>query len=102
MNVSERIEYFLKLKNLTYYKLSQRSGVPQSTLSNMKTRGNDPSLHTLEKICQGLQISLSQFFMDDSETALCFTPFQAEFMNRFTLLSHEQQMLMFQFLNNML
>lgn len=47
------------------YKLAKLSGVSQSTLSNMFSRNNDPSISTLEDICRAFGITLSQFFADD-------------------------------------
>lgn len=101
MNVHERIENLMKQRDMSYYRLVQLTGLSQSTLNNMKTRGSLPSLYTLEQICQGLQISLSQFFIDDSETCLCLNHFQAEFMKHFSLLTQEQQRLIFELVKNM-
>ena len=101
MNVYERIDSLMKQREISYYRLSQLSGLSQSTLNNMKTRGSLPSLYTLEQICHGLQISLAQFFMDESETCQCLTCFQIEFMKHFSLLTQEQQELIFELVKNM-
>ncbi|MBB5264162.1 transcriptional regulator with XRE-family HTH domain [Catenibacillus scindens] len=62
MNVVECIEMLRNEKNMSWYKLAQKSGISQSTLSNLINRGNSPSIDTLGKICNGLGISLSEFF----------------------------------------
>ena len=59
-------------KGLSMYKLAQRSGISQTTLSNLLKRGNLPSLYTLIRICDGLEIRLSEFFimLEESECNL--------------------------------
>lgn len=68
MNIIECIEKLAKEKNMSWYKLAQKSGISQSTLSNLINRCNSPSVDTLEKICNGLGISLSEFFCVMEET----------------------------------
>lgn len=53
----------MKEKNMSAYELSKKSGISQSTFSNLINRGNDPSLDTLKKICGGLGIKLSELMM---------------------------------------
>ena len=48
------------------YRLSQKTGVSQSSLSNLMKRGTAPNFYTLDKICDGLGITLSQFFAGDA------------------------------------
>lgn len=62
MNVVECIKLLVEEKSISLYKLAQNAGISQSTLSNLINRGNDPSIFTLKKICEGLGISLSEFF----------------------------------------
>lgn len=101
MDIQKRIDDLMKQKEMSYYRLAQVSSLSQSTLNNMKTRGSLPSLYTLEQICRGLQISLSQFFIDDTETCLCLNRLQVEFMKHFSLLTREQQELVFELVKNM-
>lgn len=63
--IIERIEYFCKKKALTRYRLAQKSGIAQSSLSTLLNRKSVPSIPTLEKICNGLDITLAQFFAGD-------------------------------------
>lgn len=57
-----RIKELLEERKMTMYQLSQRAGIPQSTLSNLFLRNNAPTLPTLEKICKALDISVREFF----------------------------------------
>jgi len=67
MDVLERIAKLRDERNWSNYKLSQQSGVSQTTLRNMFTRNTLPGIATLESICEGFGITLSQFFADGDE-----------------------------------
>ena len=73
MDVNKRIQTIMQQKGLTYYQLAKQSGLSQSTLSNMAARGTVPSIYTLEQICNGLHISMAEFFMEDAQTACYLT-----------------------------
>lgn len=49
------------------YALSKKTGISQSSLSNLMKRGSTPTFYTLDRICEGLGITLSQFFAGDIE-----------------------------------
>ena len=57
-----RIKELLNERKWSMYQLSQRSNIPQSTLSNLFLRNNAPTLPTLEKICEALGMTLAEFF----------------------------------------
>ncbi len=62
MDITERIKDLCKKRGWTYYKLSNVSGIPHSSLNAMLNRDGDPSIKNLMKICKGLDITLSEFF----------------------------------------
>ncbi len=90
MNTLERIRKLLDDRNWSMYKLSKLSGVSQSTLSNMFSRNNDPSISTLEDICKAFGITLSQFFANDGELVV-LTKEQSEMLEKWSTLSDEQK-----------
>ena len=57
-----RIRELLKSNHWSIYKLAKASSVPYSSLNNCFVRNNSPTVATLEKLCDGLNISLSDFF----------------------------------------
>lgn len=57
-----RIREFLKLNHWSIYKLAKASGIPYSSLNNCFLRNTCPTIPTLEKMCKGFDISLSDFF----------------------------------------
>ena len=61
--VSERIIKYCNEKNITINKLATLSGMKQSTIENIiKNNTKNPSLRSLHRIAQGLDITLSEFF----------------------------------------
>ena len=53
-------------RNITVNKLSTLCGITQSTLSNIiGGRNNSTTVSTVKKICDGLEISLVEFFSSD-------------------------------------
>lgn len=57
-----RIREFLRINHWSIYKLAKESGVPYSSLNNSFLRNTCPTIPTLEKLCAGLNITLSDFF----------------------------------------
>lgn len=61
--VSMRLAELLKERNMTQYQLFSKSGVPKSTIHNiMQCSYDSVKLRIIHEICQGLQISLAEFF----------------------------------------
>ena len=49
------------------YKLAESSGLTPSTISTWLNRGIEPGIASIEKVCAGFGISLSEFFQTDDE-----------------------------------
>ncbi len=96
MDTLKRLEEILAKREMSYYQLSKISGVPTSTLSNMRKRGTTLTIPTLEYICDSLDIPLSQFFIEDDLFLCPVTPDQKQIMDYFVLLSAKQQRLLLQ------
>ncbi len=67
MNIGEavklRIIELCKGKKITVNKLATISGLTQSTLSNIISgRNNSTTISTIKKICDGLEITIEDFF----------------------------------------
>ena len=60
-----KLESILKEKDWSIYRLAKESDISYSSLNNLFQRNTEPTLHTLRKICTGLDISLSDFFADE-------------------------------------
>ena len=61
--VSKRLTELLAERNMTQYQLYMKSGVPKSTIGNLVNCTYDSmKLRVLHELCQGLGISISDFF----------------------------------------
>ena len=70
MTIGEAVRYrILQLceeRNLSVNKLSSISGVTQSTVNNIISgRNNSTTVSTLQKLCDGLGITIQDFFQSD-------------------------------------
>ena len=61
--VSQRLKQLLQEKGMTQYQLFIKSGVPKSTIGNVINCSYDSvKLRILHEMCQGLGISITEFF----------------------------------------
>ncbi len=61
-----RIIELCKAQGITINKLSIICGITQSTLNNIVSgRNNTTTISTIKKICDGLEISIQDFFTSD-------------------------------------
>lgn len=64
--VKERILQLCDARGMSINKLCTISGVTQSTVNNlMSGRNRSVTVSTVKKLCDGLGISLEEFFHDD-------------------------------------
>lgn len=64
MNTMERVNELMAERSLTLYKLAKLSGVSYSTLKNTVQRNGQLTVDTIERLCIGLQITMSEFFAE--------------------------------------
>ena len=74
------------------YDLAKRSGLAQSTISTWYRKNQIPTIQTLDKVCHGLGITLSQFFAEGDD-AVSLTPEQKELLDNWSALTETQQRL---------
>lgn len=65
-DIIARIDVIEKAKHITDYTICKRTGRRQGTLSTTRKRKTMPSIPTLEDICEGLGVTLSDFFAMDT------------------------------------
>ena len=63
-DVLKRIDQERDARGWTDYTLAVNSDLTQSTISTWRSRDLQPNLASIEKICHGLGITLSQFFSE--------------------------------------
>ena len=60
---AERLEKLCDERGYTSYELSFKAAVPETTLRHMITgESNNPTLYNIMKICDGLDMTLAEFF----------------------------------------
>ena len=80
------------MRNWTEYELAQQSGLSQSTISTWYRKNQIPTVQTLDRVCKGFGITLSQFFAEDGDT-LQLTREQRELLDNWAALTDTQQAL---------
>ena len=99
MDTLDRLNQLLKERGWTEYRLSKECGLAQSTIGNIYRRNTEPSLATLETICKGFHISLSQFFAEGDMVEL--TPELKELFDCWVNLTERQKTAAIQMLRAM-
>ena len=62
--VSARLKELLQERGMTQYQLYMKSGVPKSTIGNVINCAYDSvKLRIIHELCQGMGISISEFFV---------------------------------------
>ena len=64
MDTIQRVYELAREYDLSIYQLAQKSGISASTVLTTKKRGGQLTVDTIERICMGLNISMSRFFED--------------------------------------
>lgn len=64
MDIGKRVKYFREAKNISGRTLALKTGLDPSQINKIEHGVNKPSLDSLERICQVLGITLSEFFSD--------------------------------------
>lgn len=90
MTVLERILQLRLERNWSEYRLSEESGIAQTTISSWFKKDIYPSIPSLEKICKAYDISMAQFFNFDNEP-VSLSPEQNELLENWNRLSGEQK-----------
>ena len=66
MDYLEKLKVLMKQHNLTEYKLAQKADVAQSTINSLFRKNNLPTISTLESLLTAMDMTLSEFFYDES------------------------------------
>lgn len=65
MDLQGKIRELMEARKWSVYRLSKESGVSWSTIRNMFDRNTEPTVSTLEALCKGLGITLTQLLLGD-------------------------------------
>jgi len=89
MDAKKRIKELMQERGWSEYRLAIASGLSQSTVANIFNRNTMPSLTTLEAICKGFGMTLSQFFAEGEMVELTIE--QKQMFEAWSSLSKDQK-----------
>ena len=64
MDATERIKSIMEQRGWSAYRLSKNCGLSENTIATILKRNSLPSISTLEAICKGFGITMSEFFAE--------------------------------------
>ena len=65
MDTVSRVYTLINERNMSLYQLTRLSGVSHSTIKTTEKRGGQLTVDTIERLCDGLGITLCDFFRED-------------------------------------
>lgn len=89
-----KIQALLDERNWSLYRLAKESNISYSSLNSLFLKNNQPTVATLEKVCSGFHISLSEFFADSTpyrEETPIITDDEIQLLNQFRKLNKKDK-----------
>lgn len=99
-DVLEEITRLRLQRKWSEYELAKHAGLSQSTISTWYRKQQTPTIQILDKVCNGLGITLSQFFAEGNDS-ISLTGEQKELLDNWSALTSEQQRIMKDLLEKM-
>lgn len=101
-----KLRKYLTDYNWSIYKLAKESDIPYSSLNNIFIRNTMPTVSTLMKLCNGLGVSMSDFFKDDTLDQPVFhvvklSDEQADILSKYDRLSASDKKLLAAYLSGL-
>ena len=66
MNTIQRVSDLAEQRSLTLLDVATLSNIPYVTFCKARRRQSQLSVDTIERICRGLNITMSEFFSEDA------------------------------------
>lgn len=101
LDILEKITQLRIERNWTEYQLAENSGLTQSTISSWYRKNMLPTIPSLNRICEAFGITLSQFFLENSENTVTITDRQRQLLNYASKLNPEQYDALLDFLKSL-
>ena len=92
VNTEERLRELMEERGLNMYSLAKRSNLSWNTVKNIFSQKSKPTLTTLEMLCDGLGITLAQFF-DTTDALVSLTSSQQHLLNQWNRLTDQEKLL---------
>lgn len=89
-DILKEITQLRKKRGWSEYDLAKHSGLSQSTISTWYSKNQTPTIQTLDKVCHGFGITLSQFFAEGGDP-VSLTQEQRKLLDSWSALTKTQQ-----------
>ena len=100
--VLNKVTQLLEERGWTLYRLAKEADISYSTLSNTFHRNNVPSVSTLMRVCDGLGITLSEFFDEEGTAVKKLTVADQQLLADFHRLPREEKRLVNAYMQRLL
>ena len=100
MDILNRIKQLRDERGWSNYRLAKEAQISEGSLNNLFRLNNQQTIPTLEAICAGFGISLSQFFAEGNE-AVILNEEQGEMLAIWNTLNKEQKAALLELLKKM-
>ena len=67
MDLIARINELLEQRGWSKYRLAKEANLSQTTITSMISRGNNPTVSTIESCCKAFGITMAEFFNADTQ-----------------------------------
>lgn len=101
-DVLKKVMHILEERNWSLYRLSKESDISYSTLNNTVQRNNVPSIPTLMRLCEGLGITMSEFFAEDGMEVKQLSDVDRQLLREFHCLPREDKKLLNVYISGLL
>lgn len=101
LNILEKITTLREERHWTEYQLAEKSGLTQSTISSWYRKNMLPTIPSLIKICDAFEITLSHFFLEESDQTVVLSERQLELLKVSSKLTPEQNDALIDFIRKM-
>lgn len=98
MDILDKIVQYRLERNWSEYQLAEKSGLTQSTISSWYRKKMLPTIPSLIKICDAFGVTLSQFFLEDTENSTLLSDQQRQLLHHAAKLTPEQYEALIHFL----
>ncbi len=99
MDVLKRLKSLQKEYGWSDYRTAKEAGLASSTISNIYKRNTLPNVITLEAICKGFGITLSQFFSENDTKVIELTPETEKLFHKWLDLSDDKKSIVIQLMD---
>lgn len=101
MDILKKITCMKQQRGWSNYRLAKEAGLPEGSLNNLFRLNHQPSMATLEAVCKGFGVSLSQFFADDDDLVVLSSE-QKEIIEIYSTLNEHQKTALLQLMRAMI